>query len=132
MRLRIISGQQGVDILEASKGYNDDIIAFPEIKICHPYDLCEHVMREIQEYYDKNMDLNIVTYSEVVLDAARLWVARNQFENAECINILSNENLIIVPIDKYGELEKWVEGVFDTKMIVLRELIAIKIKRRNE
>ena len=103
MRIRVITGQQGINILESAKEYKGDIIKFPETEICHSYDLCEHIMQIVQDYFDIDKCLIIVTYSEVVLDAVRLWVARNKFEDAECINVLSDGNIINVPIDENGD-----------------------------
>ena len=126
MRIRIITGQQGVDILNAYKGFIGNIIEFPESKICHAYDLCEHVMRIVQDNFETDSDVDIVTYSEVVLDAVRLWVARNKFESAECVNVLLDGNCINASIDKYGEMETWVNGVFDVKQVILKELFEIR------
>ena len=130
MRMRVITGQQGVDIFNTYKGFIGNIIEFPESEIYHAYDLCEHVMRIVQDNFEADSDVDIVTYSEVVLDAVRLWVARNKFEGAECINVLSDGNCINAPIDKYGEMETWVNGVFDVKQVILRELFEIR-KERN-
>lgn len=131
MRIRVITGQRGIDILEASKSFKGDIIEFPETEICHSYDLCEHIMKIVQDHVDIDKGLIIVTYSEVVLDAVRLWVARNKFEDAECVNLLSDGNLINVPIDENGEMKEWIDGIFDIKRIILRELFTIR-KERNE
>lgn len=131
MKIRVITGQQGIDILESAKEFKGDIIKFPETEICHSYDLCEHIMQIVQDYFDIDKCLIIVTYSEVVLDAVRLWVARNKFEDAECVNVLSDGNIINVPIDENGDMEEWIGGVFDVKRIILRELFKIR-KERNE
>lgn len=130
MRIRVITGQQGIDILESTKEFKGDIIKFPETEICHSYDLCEHIMQIVQDHFDIDKCLIIVTYSEVVLDAVRLWVARNKFEDAECVNVLSDGNIINVPIDENGDMKEWIDGVFDIKRIILRELLKIR-KERN-
>lgn len=130
MRIIIVTGQRGIDILEASKSFKGDTIEFPETEICHSYDLCEHIMEIVQGHVDIDKNLIIVTYSEVVLDAVRLWVARNKFEDAECVNVLSDGNLINVPIDENGKMKEWIDGVFDIKRIILRELFKIR-KERN-
>ena len=129
MRIRVITGQQGVDIFNAYKGFIGNIIEFPESEICHAYDLCEHVMRIVQENFDADSDVDIVTYSEVVFDAVRLWIARNKFEGAERVTVLLDGNCINASIDKYGEMETWVNGVFDVKRVILRELFKIRKKR---
>ena len=129
MKIRVITGQQGVNIFEVYNEFAGNIIKFPETKTCHSYDLCEHVMQVVQKYFETDSDVNIVTYSEVVLDAVRLWVARNKFEGAECINVLSDGNCINVSINKNGEMETWVKGVFDIKQIILRELFEIRKER---
>ena len=118
MKIRVITGQQGVNIFEVYNEFAGNIIKFPETKTCHSYDLCEHVMRIVQDHFESDSDVDIVTYSEVVLDAVRLWVARNKFEGAECINVLLDGNCINVSIDKYGEMETWVNGIFDIKQII--------------
>ena len=129
MRITGITGQRGVKIVESSKQFKDNVIKFPETEICHSYDLCENVMKIVQNHFELESDVNIITYSEVVLDAVRLWVARNEFEGAECVNILSDGNCINVPIDKYGEMKEWVNGVFDVKSIILKELFEIRKKK---
>ena len=130
MNIKIITGQQDVDIEKYSCKFQGTTIVFPESRNCHSYDLCEDIMKEIQDFYNDNRDLVIVTYSEVVLDAVRLWVARNSFEYAECVNILSDGNIVNVPIDKNGEMEKWIDGVFDIKRIILKELFEIRMSRK--
>lgn len=129
MKIRVITGQQGVNIFEVYNEFAGNIIKFPETKTCHSYDLCEHVMRIVQDHFESDSDVDIVTYSEVVLDAVRLWVARNKFEGAECINVLLDGNCINVSIDKYGEMETWVNGVFDIKQVILKELFEIRKER---
>ena len=135
MKIWVITGQQNVDILEKSKDYNTEtykggVLEFPEITSCHSYDLCEKILGLVHEYYEKDENLIIVTYSEIVLDAVRLWVARNSFECAECVNVLSDGNIINVPIDKNGEMEEWINGVFDIKQVILRELFEIRQSRK--
>lgn len=129
MKIRVITGKQGVDIFNVYKGFIGNIIEFPESEICHAYDLCEHVMQAVQKHFESDSDVDIVTYSEVVLDAVRLWVARNKFEGAECVNILSDGNCINVQIDENGEMETWVNGVFDVKQVILKELFEIRKER---
>lgn len=129
MKIRVITGQQGVNIFEVYNGFAGNIIKFPETEICHSYDLCEHVMQAVQKCFESDFDVDIVTYSEVVLDAVRLWVARNKFEGAECVNILSDRNCINVQIDENGEMETWVNGIFDVKQVILKELFEIRKER---
>lgn len=131
MKIRVITGQQGVNIFEVYNEFAGNIIKFPETKTCHSYDLCEHVMRIVQDHFESDSDVDIVTYSEVVLDAVRLWVARNKFEGAECINVLLDGNCINVQIDENGEMETWVNGIFDIKQIILRELFKIRKERSS-
>lgn len=131
MKIKVITGQQGVDVLKSSKSFEGNLIEFPETEICHSYDLCEHVMKSVQKYVNMDKDLIIVTYSEIVLDSVRLWVARNNFEYAECVNILSDGDCINVPIGTNGEIEEWISGTFDIKSIILKELFKIR-KERNK
>ena len=130
MKIRVITGQQGVNIFEVYNEFAGNIIKFPETKTCHSYDLCEHVMRIVQDHFESDSDVDIVTYSEVVLDAVRLWIARNKFEGVECVNVLLDGNCINTSIDKYGEMETWVNGVFDVKRVILKDLFEIR-KERN-
>ena len=121
MKIKVITGQRGIDIEKSACKFQGTTITFPETQNCHSYDLCEDIMRTLQEFYEENRDLIIFTYSEVVLDSVRLWVARNSFEYTECINVLS---------DKNGEMEKWIDGVFDIKRIILKELFEIRQSRK--
>ena len=130
MKIKVITGQRGIDIEKSACKFQGTTITFPETQNCHPYDLCEDIMRTLQEFYEENRDLIIFTYSEVVLDSVRLWVARNSFEYTECINVLSDGNIVNVSIDKNGEMEKWIDGVFDIKRIILKELFEIRQSRK--
>ena len=130
MKITVITGQTGIDIKKISCEFQGNEVIFPEIKICHSYELCENIMQTVQEFYNTDTDLKIVTYSEVVLDAVRLWVARNSFEYASCVNILSNGDIVNVPIDKNGEMKRWIDGVFDIKRIILREMMKIRTSRK--
>lgn len=132
MNIKVITGQQGSDIENSVYKFKGSIILFPETQQCHSYDLCEDVMRTVQKSFDSDRDLIIATYSEIVLDAVCLWVARNSFENAECINVLSDGSIVNVPINKNGELDRWIDGVFDIKMLILRELFEIRRSRRKQ
>lgn len=131
MKINIVVGQKGIDIANLINDFNGEIIKFPETKILHSYDLSEYVMNMIQNYYKKDKDINVITYSEVVLDSIRLWIARNNFKNAKCINILSTGEIIEVPISEYGEMEEWITGVFDIKQVILRELFEIRKQKKN-
>lgn len=130
MNIKIITGQKGTDIKNSAYKFQGSIILFPETQECHSYDLCEDVMRIVQKSFDSDRNLIIVTHSEVVLDAVRLWVARNSFEYAECVNVLSDGSFIDVPINKNGEMDKWINGVFDIKNVILRELFEIRRSRK--
>lgn len=130
MKIKIVTGQRGTNIEKKSCEFQGETIIFPESKNCHSYDLCDYVMETIQESCNADRDLIIVTYSEVVLDATRLWIARNRFNGAECINVLTNGSYINVPINENGEMENWVGGVFDIKSIILKELFEIRQSRK--
>ena len=130
MQIKVVTGQQGTNIELSACVFQGTKLIFLETRNCHSYDLCEDIMETLQEFYDADRNLIIVTYSEVVLDSVRLWVARNEFENAECVNVLSDGNCINVPIDKNGEMETWINGVFDIKTIILKELFEIRQSRK--
>lgn len=130
MKIKVITGQQGINIEKVPTKFQGTSLLFPETINYHSYNLCKDVMETVQEFYDENRDLAIVTYSEVVLDAVRLWVARNKFSGAECVNILTDGNFINVPINENGEMETWVDGVFDIKTKILRELHEIRKSRK--
>ena len=64
MNIKIITGQQGVDIEKYSCKFQSTTIAFPESRNCHSYNLCEDVMKTVQEFYDVDKDLMfLVLYS---------------------------------------------------------------------
>lgn len=129
MKIDILTGQRGTDIAKHAAHYIGDKIEFPETQICHAYDLCENVMETIQKHFDNNEDLVILTYSEVVVDAVRLWVARNKFLYAQCNNVLTDDTVQVSPIDEYGEMD-WIIGIFDVKQIILKELFTLRKDRK--
>lgn len=130
MNIKIITGQRGIDIEKSSCKFQGTTITFPETRNCHSYDLCEYIMETVQEFYEEDRNLIIITYSEVVLDAVRLWTARNKFNGTECVNVLSDGNIVNVSIDENGEMKEWIDGVFDIKRIILRELFEIRLSRK--
>ena len=78
-------------------------------------------------YFKANKDLVIVTYSEIVLDSARLWRARTgHCDILKCINCMDNGEIRTSGFNEYGEMESWEEGVFDIKRVILKELLEIK------
>ena len=115
MNIKIITGRRGMDIKGILQEYDRDfegyenILKFPETEICHSYDLCDYILKFIQKNYEENKNIVIITYSEVVLDATRLWVARNSFEGAKCIMLINDSKLIESKINTVGEMDNWKE-----------------------
>ena len=136
MNIKIITGRRGMNIKRILQEYDRDfegyenILKFPETEICHSYDLCDCILKFIQKNYEENKNIVIITYSEVVLDATRLWVARNSFEGARCIMLINNSKLIESKINTVGEMDNWERGTFDIKQKILYELF--KIRRNRE
>ena len=136
MIIRIITGQRKADLISYYnnnfKSYKGDILLYPETKTWHSYDLTDNIMENVHEHINKNKDLIIITYSEIVLDAARLQMAKHSFKNGQCINVMDNNSVIKSDIDENGELSEWPTGVFDIKLVILKELFQIKKERREK
>ena len=136
MIIKIITGQRKSDLIDYYnnnfKSYKGDILIFPETKTYHAYDLADYIMEIVHENINKNKDLIIITYSEIVLDAARLQMARHSFKGGQCISVMDDNSVIEVDINENGEMNEWPSGVFDIKLIILRELFEIGKERRKK
>ena len=136
MIIKIITGQRKSDLINYYnnnfKSYKGDILIFPETKTYHSYDLADYIMEIVHENINKNKDLIIITYSEIVLDAARLQMARHSFKGGQCISVMDDNSVIEVDINENGELNEWPSGVFDNKLMILKELFQIKKERREK
>lgn len=129
MKIKIITGQRNGDFSQIAKNYNN-IVYYPESKEIHPYNLADNILELCEKHYNENKDLIIVTYSEIVLDAVRLWGARAKHcDILECVNVLNNGEIRIAKFNEFGEMDFWEAGVFDIKTIILKELLEI---RRNK
>ena len=69
------------------------------------------------------MSILIITFSDHVLNAVRVAVKKNKFENAECIQMLNNGEVVISKILPNGRMTEWVEGIFDIWDGALMELL---------
>ena len=135
MEIKIISGQRGI-CLEEYIPKKENVIRYPEIQYgaIHAYDLVDKILPLCQDFYNRDEDLIIITYSETVLDAVRLWVARTGFENASCDQVVIKEQFTKEhtckmtvevknsKINTDGQMESWEVGVFDVKTVILGEL----------
>lgn len=126
MKIKIVTGQRNGNIMAVTEKANN-VKYFPESREIHPYNLVNNILNMCERYYNANYDLTIVTYSEVVLDAIRLWGARTQHcDIIECVNALDNGEIHVAKFNKIGEMDFYENGVFDIKKIILKELIEIK------
>ena len=130
MKIKIITGQRYGDLTKIAKNYNN-IVYYPEAKEIHPYNLADNIVELCAKHYNENKDLIIVTYSEIVLDAVRLWGARTKHcDILECVNVLNNDEINIAKFNEFGEMDFWEDGVFDIKRIILKELFKIKRNKK--
>ena len=130
MKIKIITGQRNGDLTKIAKNYKN-IVYYPEAKEIHPYNLADNILELCEKHYSENKDLIINTYSEIVLDAARLWGARTKHcDILECINVLNNGEIHIAKFNEFGEMEFWENGVFDIKTIILKELFEIRKSKK--
>lgn len=111
MKIVIISGQKNADIQKALQKLNlNDCIQYPESEILHNYDLSEKVMELCDACHTQNRDLKIITYSEIVVNSARLWAIRTN-------NIGLFKMVSVMVMGKPGKL-KWMnpENLSNGKM----------------
>ncbi len=131
MEIKIVTGQRNADLAQMVRTYNN-VEYYPESKKIHPYNLVDNILELCEKHYNQNQDLIIVTYSEIVLDAIRLWGARTAHcDIVECINVLDNGETHIAKLNKFGGMDFWEDGVFDIKSVILKELLKIR-KSKDE
>lgn len=130
MEIIIITGQQNGNLHLA--GDYEHVKYFPEQNTLHPYRLSERILELCDMYFKANKDLVIATYSEIVLDSARLWGARTGNCNIlKCITCMDNGEVHTSTFNEYGEMNTLEHGVFDIKKAILKELLDIKRKKVN-
>lgn len=126
MEIKIVTGQRNADLAQIVRNYNN-VEYYPESKRIHLYNLADNILELCKKHYNENKDLIIVTYSEIVLDAVRLWGARTKHcDILECVNVLNNGEIRIAKFNELGEMDFWEDGVFDIKTIILKELFEIR------
>lgn len=122
MKIKLVTGQRYGNLKKVVEE-GTDTIWYPEAKEIHPYNLADNILELCEKHYNENKDLIIVTYSEIVLDAVRLWGARTKHcDILECVNVLNNGEIHIAKFNEFGEMEFWENGVFDIKSVILKEL----------
>ena len=121
MKIVIISGQKNADIQKALQQLNlNDCIQYPESEILHNYDLSEKVMELCDACHTQNRDLKIITYSEIVVNSARLWAIRtNNIGLFKMVSVMDNGETRETKMDESGELIKWEDGVCSKKQKAL-------------
>lgn len=134
MKLEIISGQQNVDLEEKlcsilkehniSRYDGTRVLIFPERAILHPKKLYDEMKSRIEKHILEGKDLIICTYSDHVLNAARVMINKYEFENGVCRQFLDNGNELYAKINKRGRME-FAKDIFDVWDNALNELLGI-------
>ena len=132
MEITAVTGERDVNLNNWCCDRQSNLIKFPEAKAIHPYDLFDEVMNIIQESFESDQDLIILTYSEIVFNTVRLWVARNHFEGALLVYMHDDRSGEAMPMSKDGEIDSWPRGMFDLEQKILHELIGIKLKQKHK
>ena len=136
MKIEIVSGQPGANIndfftelLDRNNIYVGDIkqehfMIYPEYVVSNQRVIFEKVRAKIAEYVKENKDLYILTYSDHILNAARVEIKKNKLADCKCHQLLSNGTDICADIDEDGMLSVWVEDIFDVLDKSLTELLS--------
>ena len=129
MKITVVTGERGSIPNNWYWDRQSSFIGFPEAKVIHQYDLFDEVMNIIQESFESDRDLIILTYSEIVFNTVRLWVTRNQFDKASLIYMHDGRASKIIAISKNGEIDPWPQGMFNLEAKIMKELITVRMER---
>lgn len=135
MKIEIVSGQPGANInqfftdLLAENGiYVGDIcqehfIIYPENVVAPQKVIFDKVRAKVKEYIEEDKDLYILTYSDHVLNAARVEIKKNKLKDCKCHQILHDGTDECAWIDEDGHLSHWTDDIFDVWDNALTELL---------
>ena len=135
MKIEVVSGQPGAKIndfftklLDKNGIYVGDIkqhhfMIYPEYKVANQKVIFDTVRAKVAEYIANNEDLYILTYSDHVLNAARVEIKKHKLQGCKCHQILSDGTDECAWIDEDGHLSHWVDDIFDVWDNALTELL---------
>ena len=135
MKIEVVSGQPGAkindfftELLDKNGIYVGDIkqhhfMIYPEYKVANQKVIFDTVRAKVAEYIANNEDLYILTYSDHVLNAARVEIKKHKLQNCKCHQILSDGTDECAWIDEDGHLSHWVDDIFDVWDNALTELL---------
>lgn len=112
------------------------ILKWPEVTVAdatqpiHPMIKYTNMKQIVTNCISDNVDLYILTFSEIIFNAVRVAIATANFDNGMMYQLCNDENgdlnLSIANIDADGRLTHWEHGIFDTLEISLDELLDLR------
>ncbi len=139
MKIEIVSGQPELqvnklndfftELLDKNGIYVGDILQhhfmiYPEYKVGNQKVIFDKVRAKVREYIENDEDLYILTYSDHVLNAARLEIKENSIQNCKCHQLLNDGTDVCADIDEDGMLSEWVDDIFDVWDTALTKLLS--------
>lgn len=129
MKIEIMSGQPQAPVMEKffklcteNGAKENDILFFPEKEILNQLTLWGKVESIVKTHLFKDRDLFIVTYSDIVLNAARIWIRKYECESAMLHQVKRSGEDVCCKINDDGSIDVWVEDIFDAYERTLIEL----------
>ena len=83
----------------------------------------DKVRKKVKEYIDADEDLYILTYSDHVLNAARVEIKNHKLNDCKCHQVLNDGYDFCAYIDEDGKLSCWAEDIFDVWEKALLEIL---------
>ena len=135
MKVEVVSGQPKANInmfftkLLAKNNINvgditqEHFLIYPEHRVASQKVIFDDVRMKVREYIEADKDLYILTYSDHVLNAARLEIKKHKLQNCKCHQVLDNGEDVCVDITDEGQLGCWVDNIFDVWDNALTELL---------
>lgn len=131
MKIEIVSGQPNAPVMEhffrlcVENGAKEkDILLFPEKEVLNLNQLTLWKRTEyfIEKHFLEKSNLFILTYSDIVLNAVRIWIRKYECESAMLHQIKRNGEDVCCKINDDGSINVWVEDIFDAYERTLIEL----------
>ena len=98
-------------------------VVHPEYRVANQKVIFDDVRARVREYIYKNKDLYILTYSDHVLNAARLEIKKFKLQNCKCHQVLTTGEDFCADISDEGQLSCWADDIFDVWDDALTELL---------
>lgn len=132
--IKIYSNVKTIDmkaLVEKTRADEQKVLEYPEFVLKHPDYLYENVLHEVEAALEKDVDMQVYTNSEIVINAVRLALLRREGAQARWICYTGDSvevEPVIIPWRDVEGFDYFPDGILETEMRSLRTLTLLKVE----